>query len=575
MITMKRTKLTKALSALALALVYAFATVLTGCSSEFKIEVEMIPVKLAKHGNWSMLKPDGTIAYEDEFEETPTFVINGIFSVKDSNGFTVYKAADKPLAIKDMEGLKDVGVMSDGLIPAVAPNSRIALYDEEGHKKFELMPHKGNEIVNCSAGYTEGMLMVEDETGKVGYVDTEGKMVIEPQYNYGSDFREGYAIVYTKEEGDDSEGPSAYKKAVIDKKGVKVMSIKQDYDVIGKQVKDGYVPVRDANDRILFLDLKDNHVKCPEKVESVTYWNKDFYIFKGEDCYGVMNYEGETLIRAKYDELSWDEDNEIFVARQSDDYLILDKKGEKVCHLDYLQAQLVPGFGIIAFQKRTIELIDKEGKQIGKEEFYDMISELSGGRVESDYFNAEGIIHKLVEKLNDKGYGKVKLGTGPSDYLDTPVFAYNATVIDMTERGFRYSVEVEIFSNEYFAKWQDGEWQWNAECKIQMVAAKLNTDGDWKPKHDDAVVKAVGKKGFKQLACNEKDGIFMAVLQKGDTYVIYRSDNKCLFILNGSEPNIKADIDNMVTQLNATTDEAKAGNTGYTANDSVAVDTVA
>ena len=83
---MKKTNLTKALFIAAFAIVAA----LTGCSSDGqKLNVEMLPVQLAKDGNWSMLKPDGSIMYEGEFKEAPTMAVNGMFTVKEGEGYTV------------------------------------------------------------------------------------------------------------------------------------------------------------------------------------------------------------------------------------------------------------------------------------------------------------------------------------------------------------------------------------------------------------------------------------------------------------------------------------------------------
>lgn len=544
---MKKTNLTKALFIAAFAIVAA----LTGCSSDGqKLNVEMLPVQLAKDGNWSMLKPDGSIMYEGEFKEAPTMAVNGMFTVKEGEGYTVYKTGDKPVAVKNMEDLKEVGIMAGGLIPAVAKNSRIALYDDEGNKKFELMPHKGREIVECAPFYCEGLLYVADETGMVGFVDNEGKMVIEPQYDRASGFTEGYAVVYKKQGADNGKTDNEnYKKSVINKKGETVLDIKDGYELSTPVVIAGYLSVKDENDRYLFIDMKGETIKCPAKVEEVAYWTKDFYVFRSDGSYGVMDYKGETLIRPKYDEIVWDNDHEIFFAKMSDECMILDKKGEKVKNIDYEYAYPIMGYGIVARDKRTYALIDKEGKQIGKDDCHDMILSISGRHLETDYFDAEAIIRKLVEKISDKGYGSVKFGANPSDYLKEHVYNNTAEVPDMTEKGFRYSVDVGIGSSVNFAQWQDGEWQWNPESKVQFIITSLKVQGEWEQKQDESLVKAIGRKGFKELGHKLDDSNYTALLQKGNTYILYRSELKAIVMFDGNVPAVKAQMQQLATEL--------------------------
>ena len=71
---------------------------LAGCSSSTENDIDYLAVKSDKDSNWGMIGPDGKILFDDEFENRPSAVINGLFTVEENKGISVYKAAEKPEA---------------------------------------------------------------------------------------------------------------------------------------------------------------------------------------------------------------------------------------------------------------------------------------------------------------------------------------------------------------------------------------------------------------------------------------------------------------------------------------------
>lgn len=542
---MKKTCFIKAFAIVCLALI------MSGCSSDKTVKISLLPVQLEKNGSWSMINAEGEVVYENEFKEKPTLVINNVFSVKEGEGITVYNAGDKPEPIKGLEGLKSAGMMNEGLIPATAPNSRIALYDDSGNKEFELEPYKGCEIVKADFCYSDGLLRVEDEKGNIGYVDKKGKMVIEPKYYTGGQFIDGYAVVTEKSES--NSGETVYKKSVINKKGETVVNLKSDYELIVNATINGYVVAKDVNDNILFVDMDGEITKCPSKVEQITAMYKDLYIYTSDGSYGAMDYKGESIVRAKYDNLMWDDTNEIFIAKMGDECQILDKKGEKTAETDYKNAMVINGFGIIGELKRTYALIDKEGKQLGKEEFYAISDRYYADvQVESDYFSPEAIAEKIVAEINDKGYGKAQIGGKPADCVAEPGYMKRTAVKDLTVNGFRYNIGVDIISNSYFAEWQNGGYQWNPSSTIQGIMVDVNVDGEWTSKNTDNLAKVIGKKGYKIIGSRTVDeNEYKSLLQKGNTYIYLTSykGHVLLAFADGNDPTTKAEVTRLAGEL--------------------------
>ena len=189
------------------------------CSKETKnYTIEYIPYKMDKDDNWGMLKPDGTPLFKDEFEGTPSVVINGVFTVTDKNGVSVYTVGEKPKPIKDCENLKSAGIMSEGIIPIVKKGERIKYIDINGKEKFTLMPYKNKEIEEVSSKFYEGLALIRTSENKYGWINNKGKVVIEPKYaGFYVYFSNGVAIMLKKTK--DKEGKEKYIKVIIDKSG--------------------------------------------------------------------------------------------------------------------------------------------------------------------------------------------------------------------------------------------------------------------------------------------------------------------------------------------------------------------
>jgi WG repeat protein len=80
----------------------------------------------------------------------------------------------------------------------------VLIYDHGGHKSSKvIIDHSGTVVMRDVGDFVEG-LAPKVSHGKVGFVDTTGKMVIAPQFTYAPllPFREGLAAVFV------GEGPS-------------------------------------------------------------------------------------------------------------------------------------------------------------------------------------------------------------------------------------------------------------------------------------------------------------------------------------------------------------------------------
>ena len=500
--------------------------ILPGCSNSGNTAdlIDLLPVQTEEDGKWSFVDRDGKIKYEDEFKEAPSCVVNGVFSVSEKDGYTLYKAESKPTPIKNCEGLKAAGYLSDGLIPIVRDKSRITLIDDSGQDKFTLQPVKGKEIVSCAGGYSDGMLKFEIEGGEIGFVNTTGEPVVKPIYEAASDFSDGRAVV----KKDDTF-------SIIDKKGNTVLKLKKDWTP-RSLFAHGVIAVEDANDHILFVDEKGETEKCPAKVKEISDFNEKYYIFSDGDSYGVMSRkDNEVIIRAKYNKIIFGK-NDTFICTDDKDSYILNSKGDVNKTLDEFEDLYALGnFGILAKDKKTWLMLDNEGVARKGCEFYNIHPLLFlGYSIESDYFNLEGMANTVVEKLNSKGYGDIKLGASPQSILSDPSnynYTSNANIESLNGEGYKFSYTVSadfsgtISSYNYDYYYYGGNsYNWN-NVNLNSIDITINAQTSLGSDAVKAVVSALEKKGFKLYASNYKGGGIAALTSSESMVLILSSKN--------------------------------------------------
>lgn len=556
------------------AAVFVAACGQTSCSggsfSEQFADVDLIPVKLEKEGKWSLVNPDGKVVYDGEFANRPSCAINGYFSVEEGEGYTLYKIGGKnPEAVKDMEKLKYVGYVSDGLIPVTAKNSRITVMKPTGELAFELTPYKDAEIVECSDAFSEGMLCFETEDGKYGYYNTKGEVVINPIFDTANDFKEGLAVVGEK---DDKTGDRKF--SVIDKKGETVFKIKDGVDIEAYRFISGHLLLKE-DDRYILCDKKGEMNKLPSKIESIRDYNDKYIIYRSENGYGVCDLNGEIIIRPKYKTLYFNTSNTFFAKKDGsdDEMLVLDKNGDQIGEtLDYEDVYPLGKFGFLAEEGKTATLLNSDYKPKTENEYYDFgFSHSACYSVRSDYFNMTAIAGNMMDRIKGNEVGGIKLGTlasaaltgqNPSDYK----YAAIAYIKGFAKRYYGYRINGIM---EFNASITQDEWDsynykynyyWNPEAKVLALDVKMNCDKEWGADGQKVLVNALTKAGYKTVVEHSE---LTTLLKKGKVLVLVVSTSNAAIVsmVDGSngdmEDFIKTNIDEISSNFrNRASDES-------------------
>ena len=542
-------------------------------------------MKTSKDGKWSMINDKGEIVYDSEFKNCPTPSYNGLFTVKEGKGLTVYKAdGKKPEAIAGLENLKDVGYLEDGLLPVTFPNKRISIVDAKGKTKFELNPIKGAEITSCASAYKEGMLLVETEDNKYGYLDKEGKTVINPDYDQAAGFSEGLAIVCKAKEKDSNE----YSYSVIDKSGKVLFNIKEGYDLRTYYFSYGYI-IAKKDDRVYLINSKGEETKLSSKISRIYDYNDKYIIFISEDGdMGVSNMNDEIIVRAKYDQIIFGNGDFFLAKKDSDDKELvkIDSNGEESDEkIDYEEIYPFGHFGYFAKEGKTYVLLDDEFHKKGKEEFFEIepYTSWGSGTVNSDYFNTGEVASTMVKMIEGNKVGNLKLGAlasqifrgkSPSDYTYKSEVEFD----DLAKKGFRYNISVYGTFSEKIADYDydyysyDRHYYWNPASKMSIISIVMESSSEWGKKGQDALKDALSSAGYKFLKEGKFGENYSAAFKKGNVIVIAESDfDGKKAIVGICDGQYEANVLSNIKPLDGSENENESNDYKFTDDDSVAV----
>lgn len=524
----------------AVAAVFTFVSCDKSLSEQLK--AEYLPFKTDDKDAWGLLGKDGKPLFKDEFDGEISPSINGVFAVETKNGISLYRTSEKPELIKGCENLKAVGVMNEGLIPIVRKGQRIEYVDKDGKTKFVLNPHKNKEIVFASI-FIDGLAVIETDDEKYGFIDTKGKVVIEPKYSYVSVFNEGLCLVQRIEKNKDTL------MVIINKDGKEIKKLPKDISIESSVFEEGKLYAKigtGENRRCAFFDTKGEIMrKLPKKVKRVSDYQGDYYIYSDEEGNkGVNNMKDETVIRAKYESMEF-VGKKTFLVEKGDKWNLIDDEDNVIKtfedytimrYSDYWECLL----GTDSDGKT--ELLNTKGEKISNEafvlrnSFYPCVS-----GVNSDYFDVAATAEKLANCVSDNGIGKIKLGDSMQQWLDgdkpalyreentAMVYPFMAEVenINKCRLGLQVisknPITIEKYSTEYYYGYSFRSFSgygFNQNAKVNAVSLLLELDTEDKVKNVERLVPALRDKLIKKGYKVSEQGTFGCELSKGNNTLV-------------------------------------------------------
>lgn len=563
-------------------------TMMTSCGkssngNEIVGAPDYIPFKFESDGQYGLLGKDGKPLFAEEFDNEIKAAFEGIFVVTGENGtYSLYKAQQKPELVPGCEDLIDYGAMSEGLIPIVKKDSRISFIDKEGKEKFVLKPHNGKEITKVWMFY-EGRAKIQTEDGKFGYIDKNGKVVVEPKYGIASEFTNGVAFVAKENNYDEANFIKIDKSGKETKlsKNIIPYSILKNLDTeffLFHAVNPDEICMKIDNEsdgqRTVLIDKEGKVSKTfPKKVEFVADLGKDNYIFKDdEDKFGLNNTKDETIIRAKYEFMQRLSNGNFLVEKSNDKFDIINEKDEPVKSFgdDYRRMTYYPEFGLILAKtgKDKYELLDVDGNKVSQDEFIiresALVSNSKNYTATSDYFNADELAQKIVSVLTAKGMGKLSIGQtfaigNPENYT---TYQRSLSNFDREEAGVNINIlpqkgyiDASIEATDYIVNYNDqNKIQFNPEAKINQISLGI-TLRDFKVSCElvKSIIKNLKAKGHKELVSTE---YFYASYKDNITFIVMPAENGVLITMGEEKEKPSEAVIKEMTEIWKQADEA-------------------
>lgn len=299
---------------LLLILVLVFISLLSSCQKEESV-AEYIPFKSEKDGKWGFINLDGDVLLEDEFKREPTIVSNDRFFAKNKEGYWEMYTADKNARQVGKEYVQ-AGAFIEDVAPVVEKGRAIDFIDKNGKVKFTLGNVDGVAITSCR-NFIDGVAIFKCG-GYYGAIDESGNVVIKPDYLVLEPAKDGKLVgIHSKYK--ETKDRAKVKITVLDTSG-KVLSefaldrIFESLDYFS----DGVLAVaKKSTDGINYWGLINDKgewvLHASHKIRSVKGMRNGKFIFSdGEQC-GLMDFNGEVLIRPKYSDIKFTGANQLFV----------------------------------------------------------------------------------------------------------------------------------------------------------------------------------------------------------------------------------------------------------------------
>lgn len=220
------------------------------------------------------------------FHNTDSFIAKGVFFPNDdfrpfSEGLTPVKNpqtklwgfADQQLTLTVPADYKQVSLFFEGKASVQNQNDIWGFIDQKGEVvvpfKFSIQPSK----------FSSGLARVMTKDAKLGYVDVEGNVIIEPIYDYVTDFYKGFSLVrkslYDPIQMIDTTGQTLYQ---FDSKLLYVDTV-----LFGANPKSG----------------EDTSFHYAETLVQLVEMGKGIFI-DDYNNYGILNIHGETVLAFDY-----------------------------------------------------------------------------------------------------------------------------------------------------------------------------------------------------------------------------------------------------------------------------------
>lgn len=385
------------------------------CSNEdTDIEYDYLPVKLVGSEMWSILNVQtGEVLYKDEFKNMPSAIYHDLFLVENDKGtFDYYNINNVKTPVNKASFYMAADFVGSDVTPATLPGKQITLINT----KCEVVATLDKSIERCGK-FVEGLAMFMDETGKCGFLDKTGKIVIKAKYDNGLSFSDGVSVCWLVDEDEDL---TTY--YVIDKTGKELFKFTSNEYVIAGAFNEGRIPVF-KDKEIIYLDKTGKKLQSLCNLEDTINYSSNLFnynifalrdgrsVFCEGDVFGLKDKESNIILRAKYDLLinSGYGDGR-YIAQKGDKFGIIDFNDNVVLDFKYDEIFLLRRNVFLVGNGKTRTLINDKGEDVTNVNI-SQFSLQQMSMVKNNYLDPDAFVQKLMNNFTDDSCAGYKRGT--------------------------------------------------------------------------------------------------------------------------------------------------------------------
>lgn len=349
-----------------------------------------------KDEGWSIIDKNGKVIVEDEYPSDARIskIYDGVYWVKSGDKYQLFSIDDpkKPVMDEEFDYATDFHA---GRAVVAADNQPIRIIDTSGKTKLTL----DKSVKRCGEFSEDGYALFVNSDKKCGIIDKYGKVTVKATYAFMTPITDGVVLALKKEE-DEKE-----KADILDTKGKKLGTINLKKYKIKEGYSEGKIVVRNTdsdNARQEVLDKEGKKLFTIKKSSGNNYSKyKDGYITftNSEDKYGIVDGEGNEIIRPKYERMMNLGNGEFAVSKDGDKWGIVNIEDEEILPFEYSGVKdFMLGENYVVVDGSEILLL-KKGEQKPLATFYDV--SLYGASSYAEYIDVDHIVNKIMSTIEE------------------------------------------------------------------------------------------------------------------------------------------------------------------------------
>ena len=347
--------------------------------------VQYLGFQSKKDSLWGLMNLDGEVLVKPTFKNEPLDVTQDRFFVQNADSlWELYSAEPEPKRIGNDQYVS-VGAFQYGLCPVSKPHEGLMYINVNGEKVIDMATLDSKEVL-AAFNFFDERARVQTTDGCQGIIDKQGTIIVKPEYDEVSNYRNGKAFVYKPlKPGQDKE---EQEWAVIDTEGNELFSstMGQMYPILDRFEDNGLAIVKTNGDEDKTYALIDETGEIVRNLtmDGVHDMRGDYIVFTMGNKYGMMNTDGEMLIKPSFDWVATSGGIIVASIDKAGQYLLFDQNAQEIKTLEGTEATVFGGF-VIGHDKRfrlvqdnTDRLYDENGQQIATDADTEGFTQMEG-----------------------------------------------------------------------------------------------------------------------------------------------------------------------------------------------------